>query len=245
MATAAAPAGQATTTPAGKTEEPGKTAAAAAAGSQPAPGADDAAKKPAEEKKAGDTKVADDKKAADDAAAAKEGTEAAGEKTGEGAPDKYELKLPEGSESWLDASDLSEFEKVARAEGWTNDQAQERLGLHADAMEARSAAFRAQTEADPIYGGDNLAETSRLAQLTLDKLRPAGTPRGDALRRVLAKTGFGNHIEVVSFLADLGRRMAEDSPVAGGGGGGGGKESVDKVSKLYDHPTSVALNNQK
>lgn len=147
------------------------------------------------------------------------------------APEKYDLKVPQGAESYLDAQDLKAFESVVRAKGLTNEQAQAAIDEHADALAAQSAAFRSQTEQDPTYGGEKLAETQKLASAALDKIRPAGTPRGDALRRVLAKTGYGNHLEVVALLADLGKMMAEDKP--GSGGSGGGAPAKDAATVLY------------
>lgn len=190
--------------------------------------------------KVADEKAAADKLAADAEAAAKAGKKPEGDKSATTVPDKYELSLPAGSESWLDESDLTAFAGMAKAEGWTNEQAQERVNRHADALVAQSEAFRAATEKDPDYGGDKLQETQRLAQLALDKVRPAGTPRGDAFRRILAKTGWGNHVEVVSFLADLGKMAAEDRPLEERSAGAGGKKEKDPTS-LYDHPSSKAL----
>jgi outer membrane biosynthesis protein TonB len=154
------------------------------------------------------------------------------------APDKYTLKLPEGSKDYLEQADLTQIEKLARAKSWTNEQAQQALDEHADTMAQQSAAFRAVTEADPTYGGDKLEETQKLAKAALDRLRPAGTPRGDAFRKLLTRSGYGNNIEVISMLADLGRQMAEDQPGAGGGGGGnrggGNKRPAEEV--LYGSP---------
>jgi hypothetical protein len=128
------------------------------------------------------------------------------------APEKYTLTVPDGGR--LDADDVKAIEAIAREQGWTNDQAQAALDSHADALAAQSERFLADVTADPTYGGEHLAETQQLARRALDKLRPAGTPRGDALRRLLDKSGYGNHIEVVSLLADLGKQMAEDRPGA-------------------------------
>lgn len=221
-------------------------AAAAAAAAATAAGADkDTGKTPEEiaAAKTADEKAAADKLAADAEAATKAGKTPASDDATK-VPDKYELKLPEGSENWLDDTDLTAFATLAKAEGWTNEQAQDRVNKHADALVAQSEAFRAATEADPDYGGDKLQDTQRLAQLALDKVRPAGTPRGDAFRRILAKTGWGNHVEVVSFLADLGKMAAEDRPLEEQRVAGGGQKQKDATS-LYDHPTSVALANEK
>jgi hypothetical protein len=154
-------------------------------------------------------------------------------------PEKYVLAIPKEAETWLDAADLSRIEREARASGWTNEEAQAEVEATAAAMRDLSTSFRTQTEADETYGGAHLAETQRLATSVIDKFAPAGTPLHDELRRELAKSGLGNKLTVVSFLARIGKAMAEDRPSGGGGGAGGDQKTV--VSRLYDHPTSVAL----
>lgn len=188
--------------------------------------------KPADQKPA-DQKPADDKpadqKPADDSA--KPGGKAGADDGKPKPPEKYELKLPDNATGLLDDTDLKHIATVARKKGWTNEEAQAAVDEHADTLAAQSVAFRAQTEADETYGGDRLAETQRLAALALDKVRPAGTPQGDALRALLVKTGYGNKLEVVSLLADLGKLMAEDKPAAGSAAGGGAKK--DPATVLY------------
>lgn len=141
--------------------------------------------------------------------ARKEGASEEGPK----APAKYALTLPEGGR--LDAADLAAFEKSARTNDWTQEEAQAALTEHATQLDALASSFLAATTADPDYGGDKLAETQRLANRAIDRLQPKGTPRGDALRSMLTKTGYGNHIAFVSLLAEVGKLMAEDSPVVG------------------------------
>lgn len=147
------------------------------------------------------------------------------------APAKYALTLPENGH--LDAHDLTAIETIARQQGWTNDEAQQRVNDHAAAVAAQSAHFTEQTKADPVYGGAKLPETLKHAGLALDKLRPVGTPRGDAFRALLDKSGYGNHPEVVSLLADLGSAMAEDRTTGAHGGGGGGGATKDAATTLY------------
>lgn len=196
-----------------------------------------AEQKPAGEQKAGEQKPAEkagEQKPAEKAAEQKPepGSKAAEEKPEAKAPEKYELKLPDGAKDWLDENDLKAIETTAKAKGWTNDQAQTVLNEHAEALAAQSAAFRAATEADTTYGGDKLQDTQRLGSLALDKLRPKGTTHGDAFRSLLVKSGYGNNLEVVSFLADLGKLMAEDSHVAGGGAADQ-RGSRDAATVLY------------
>lgn len=170
---------------------------------------------------------AEAKRKADDAAA-----EAAKSK----APEKYALKLPESGT--IDAADLARVEKVARANNYTNEQAQALLDEHAGEIATMSASFLTQTKADPTYGGDHFEATQKFALAALDKLRPKGTPAGDALRGMLNKTGYGNHLAVISLLADIGKQMAEDDPMhSSGGSGAGGKR--DAAAVLYGEPAKV------
>lgn len=150
-------------------------------------------------------------------------------------PEKYELKVPEGS-TRLDVADLAGVETMARAKGWSNEEAQQAITEHVAALDAQSTRFLETTTADRQYGGDKLPETQKLAKTALDKLRPAGTPRGDALRSLLERSGYGNHIEVVSLLADLGRLMAEDRP--GLQTSGGDSTPMDPADRFYGKKAS-------
>jgi len=166
-----------------------------------------------------------------------------GDKPGEQAapvvPDKYTLTLPKGSESYLDADDLKRAEVFAREAKLTNEQAQAMIDEQATGITAMEAAFRTLTTADPKFGGDQLKETERLATLFLDKFAPKGDEYGDELRRDLVRSGYGSKRGVVVMMARAGKAMAEDTPGVGSGGGGGPAD--DAGSKLYDHPTSKAI----
>lgn len=172
--------------------------------------------------KAAADKVAADKVAADAAAAAKAPKP--------GAPEKYALTTPPDAALFIDATDIAKLEALAREAGLSNDEAQTVLGKQAAAMVAQSAAFRTETEAHDTYGGEHLVETQRLATAVIERFAPKGNPLGDQLRADLVKTGFGNKLAVVSFLARIGKAMAEDRPGLGGGGGG---ESRDAATVLY------------
>lgn len=193
---------------------------------------------------ADDKKVADDKAAADtttdDTTTADKGKEP-GSKDGAAAskaPEKYDLTLPAGGR--IDAQDLTAIETLARSQNWTNEEAQQRVNDHAAAIDAQSTQFLETTKADATYGGDKLPETLKHASAALDHFRPKGTPQGDAFRALLDKSGYGNHLAVVSLLADLGNAMAEDSPLAGHTTGGATttpkadvKSSADVGAVLY------------
>lgn len=139
------------------------------------------------------------------------------------APEKYELKVPMGDEVYVDDRVLSRITTIARASGWSNDDAQAALEEFLGNVKAEGQEFLTATKADPDYGGDRLAETQRLAKVVIDKIRPVGHTRRDEFLRLVNRAGAFNHIEVVSFLADLGKLMAEDRPARGTGGAGAGR----------------------
>lgn len=151
----------------------------------------------------------------------------------QGAPEKYELTIPD--DGILDERDRTAIEAYARAQGLSNEDAQALLEEHAGQLRTQSETWLNETKTDKTYGGDKLPETQKLARAAIDRIRPEGHPRRDQFRALLNKGGIMNHLEVVSFLADLGRMMGEDGGVAGGAGGGKKKSLEDK---LYTHPTS-------
>jgi hypothetical protein len=145
------------------------------------------------------------------------------------APDHYELSIPKGSETFVDAADLEEIAALAKENAWTNEEAQGFLEDRAGALSTKLTAFRTDTEADPVYGGAQLAESQQLAEQVLAKVRPKGHPRAESFRRLLTKTGIGNHIEMFSFLADLGKLMREDNPPGSSSSRASGKRSPEEV----------------
>lgn len=179
--------------------------AAAAAGKTPEQIAAEAA---AEAGKAG----TDADKAAADAKAA-----AAAKAAAEGAPAKYELALPK--DGLIDDVDRARLEELARENNLPNDAAQGMLEATNAMLVKQAEAWATELEADKTYGGEKLEETQRLGAQVLDLVRPKGTPRGDGLRRLLAR-GVGSNLEVASFLADLGRMMKEDGPISAAAGDG-------------------------
>lgn len=168
------------------------------------------------------------------------GTAGAGDTTPK-APAKYELTLPEGGR----VTDVhrAQIEKMARANDWSNDDAQAAVDELDAQMAAQSSAWLEAAKKDPDYGGEKLAESQRLAKLVIDRVRPQGHARRDAFTNLLNSTGYGNHPEVVAFFADLGKLMDED----GGAGHSGGQSkgaSGNPADKMYDHPTSRKLAGQ-
>ena len=152
------------------------------------------------------------------------------------APAQYALTVPEALAAHLSAADRSQLEALYRTADLTNDEAQAALDNVLGTLQAQADRYLAETRADPTYGGGRLPETQRLARLAVDKLRPATDPRRQAFLAFLERGGAQNSLEVVSFLADLGALMTEDSPPFGKGGSGGQPRSDADV--LYDHPSS-------
>lgn len=140
------------------------------------------------------------------------GTEPKKAETPAGPPEKYALAIPDEAKVFIDDADVKALEKMARETGWTNEEAQAAVDEHVRMVAESAAGFLAQTKADPDYGGEHLAETQRLAKIGIDILRPEGHARRESFTRFLNKVGAANHIEVVSFLADLGKRASEDAP---------------------------------
>lgn len=149
-------------------------------------------------------------------------------------PETYDLTVPEGSR--VDDEDRTQVEQMAKTAGWSNDEAQAALDeLHAQ-LDAQATRWLTQTQADRDYGGEHLEQSQRFAKLAINRLRPEGHPRRASFLRFLNKGGAGNHLEVVAFLADLGKAMGEDSPAAGISGG---RTSADDAATFFPHPDSA------
>ena len=201
-----APAAQGNTEPGGTD---GAAAAGAAAGATGAAGADPAAAAAA----AADPAATAAATAA--AAAAPAGSDpAAGTATPAGAPDRYELTVPEadGFNSNFVQGDLDVFTANMRKAGATNEQAQAALDTLPASFAEETKRFRAELEAHPSLGGSQLEAVQQRAKRALDHFLPAGTPDGDRLRRVMTLTGYGNFAPWVAFVNAVGLAISEDRP---------------------------------
>jgi hypothetical protein len=217
---------------AGKTTETTLATGAVAAGAEGEPSKTAAAGK-------GDTTAAAaGAEGARGTAGAEPGGKAAEVKAEAKAPEKYVLTVPDDAAAFVDDADLKYLKDAARKAGWSNEDAQAALEEHVATVKAQSDRWAAETTADSEYGGDRLVETQRLARAVIDRVRPAGHARRDPFLRFLGRGGAGNHVEVISFLADLGKLMGEDAP---GHSRATGAESKEPAKRLYDHPTSITL----
>lgn len=154
----------------------------------------------------------------------------AGDQSGQPkAPDSYTLTVPKGAEDYLDATDLERHAEIAKANGWTNEEAQAYTEAVADAIAEQSQSFRARTEADTTWGGKKLAETQQLASRFLDRIAPKGDPLGDEFRSILVKTGYGNNLAVIAAMARGGKMMAEDGGAGGVAPAGGNARTAAQI----------------
>jgi hypothetical protein len=216
-------------------------AAATSEGAADKTGTTDATK--TTEQLAAETKAAADKVVAEQTAAEKAAAEAAG-KTGSKdgtadpepkAPDTYTLTVPDADKQYVEPADLAYIEQVARANKWSNEDAQAMLEESLGTLRQQADRYLAETKADPTYGGDHFPDTQRLAKAVVDKVRPVGHARRESFLRFMGRGGAGNHLEVVAFLADLAKAMDEDTPTHTRAAGPEGKTAAEL---LYDHPTS-------
>jgi hypothetical protein len=157
------------------------------------------------------------------------------------APESYEdFAIPEGFET--DDDSVKQFSSMAKELDLSQDQAQKLLNKQAELsadMKAQNETARVQREqawvdelkADAVIGGKNLPETVERANRTLRNL---GTPE---LISLIKDNGYGNNPEVVKFMANIDKRLGEDSMVEGKG-----TTILNKTAAqiMYDNPSSQA-----
>lgn len=161
---------------------------------------------PEQQAQADADKVAADKAAADAA------------KAKEGAPEKYEFKLPEGQTLHPDVQ--SQFEAVARELNMPQEAAQKLVEAMAPKIAAaQQAAFEQvrtgwtdAVKADPELGGDKLDANLAIAKKAMDRF---GSPE---LKTYLNETGLGDNPELVRFFFKAGKAISEDKHVPGSSG---------------------------
>ena len=189
--------------------------------------------------KAADTKADDkaDTSKADDTGGDKSADTKTDDKAQSKAPDKYELKLSENS--LLEPSVIDEVAAIAREQGLSNEQAQERLGQIEAQVEAKREAnikaWEKEVTADKELGGEKLQST----QANITRFASRFAPKDSPIAALLHRSGYGSHPAVVRLMNDIGKAMAEDKPLGHGGASGGAK---DAVTTLYDHPSNYGSN---
>lgn len=161
-----------------------------------------------------------------------------------GAPEKYELKAPDGSSWAKDAESMQRFEEFARDLDLSQEAAQQMMDKVAPSMMQKQleaidnviAKWGDSARTDKEFGGANLDQNLSVAKKALDAF---GTPE---LRELLGKfdaeknprgTGLGNHPEVIRLLYRAGKAISEDSIVPAGSGNPKREGGRDYASSLY------------
>lgn len=145
-------------------------------------------------------------------------------------PEKYDLKLPDGS--LLDAKALAQVNEFAKANKLTNQEAQAVLERESNAIasyvESQKAAVAEKQKAwiesvktDKEIGGDGLGKNVEMAKRVIDRYG------SDAFRQALNESGLGNHPELVRLLVRVGKAMSEDQLVIPGTTSGAKKSMED------------------
>lgn len=192
------------------TASPGATNAMDAAAAQAAGDAAAAASASTQQQAAGDT-------AAAAGTVPGQGDQSKGDEgKPQGAPDKYEFKLPDGVQ--LDEKGIGAYSEVAKELGMSQDAAQKVLdkmgpviaGRHTETLNQARTQWLESTKVDKEYGGEKLQENLGIAKKALDQF---GTPE---LRTLLNESGLGNHPEIIRAFYRAGKAISEDGFVPGG-----------------------------
>jgi hypothetical protein len=203
--------------------------------SQGAPGATDAAAATAAGNAAATSDASNQQQAAqgqntDAAKPADGGQTPSDQDKPQGAPDKYEFKLPDGVQ--LDDKGTTAFSEVAKELNLTQEAAQKVLdkmgpviaGRHVEALTQAKAQWVEGAKSDKEFGGDKLGENLAVAKKALDTF---GTPE---LRTLLNESGLGNHPEIIRAFFRAGKAISEDKFVpAGTGSPKGVKAAADAL----------------
>jgi hypothetical protein len=148
-------------------------------------------------------------------------------------PEKYDLKLPEGS--LLDAKAVEKVSAFAKEKGLTNELAQavldQRSEERAEVLASQKAdldlkvnKWMEEASLDPEIGGAAFKENAELAKRVVDKYAT------DSFKKMLSETGIGNYPDFVRIFVKIGKEMADDTPLTGKQGSG----SVEKpLSELF------------
>jgi hypothetical protein len=147
-------------------------------------------------------------------------------------PEKYNLKLPEGS--LLEPSHLERIAAEAKQRGLSEHDAQKLLErdhqAYAGFVESQQKALATQVTAwseaaqkDTEIGGEAFAQNAELAKRVVSRFAT------EQFRKDLEVTGFGNHPELVRVFARIGKAMSDDQLVLPGSQGNTAKKSIEDV----------------
>ena len=145
-------------------------------------------------------------------------------------PDKYELKLPDGS--LLDTQAVEKIAAYAKGRGLSNEEAQAYLERQDEAVEsyvesqktsheARAKAWVEELKTDKDFGGEAFGKNAELSKRVVDRFFPP------EFKKALDESGMGNYPPLVKGFAAVGRAMSDDQLVIPMGQLGGKRSPED------------------
>ena len=162
-----------------------------------------------------------------------------------GAPEKYEFNTKVAdAPGELDPEVVTAFGEVAKELDLPQDAAQKVLDKVAPVIQAKQAKVMEQvkvdwandSQSDEEFGGENLAANLDLAKQSLEAFG------SDALKSLLAETGFGNHPEIIRFMYRAGKAISEDSYV---GNSQGASAKGNGIPKDFNGIANALYSNQQ
>lgn len=148
-------------------------------------------------------------------------------------PEKYDLKLPEGS--LLRAQDLEKIASLAKERGLSNEDAQKLVvtkdETYRELLSKQQEELKQKTQTEWInegkndkeIGGDAFQKNVEMAKRVVQKFG------SESFQKTLSETGLGNHPELVRTFARIGKLMSEDQLVIGATGAVKTKKSAEEV----------------
>ena len=162
-----------------------------------------------------------------------------------GAPDTYEFNTQITDESEeLDPDVVNAFGEVAKELDLPQEAAQKVLDKvapviqekQAKAMEQAKIDWANDSQSDEEFGGENLSSNLDIAKKSLEAFG------SDALKSLLAETGFGNHPEIIRFMYRAGKAISEDSYV---GNSQGASAKGNGIPKDFNGIANALYSNQQ
>lgn len=137
------------------------------------------------------------------------------------APEKYDLKVPEGSV--LSDEALQKITDYAKANKLSQEAAQKMVEVQSEAVSEHSKNlqdqfkqisedWKTQASQDKEYGGDGFSRNVEMAHRVVDRF---ATPE---FKQALNDSGFGNHPELLRVFVRIGKAMSEGSLVTASAG---------------------------
>lgn len=175
----------------------------------------------------------------DDPAASKEGDQKEKEpkEVKPAVPEKYELKLPEGSQA--DASYLESVAALAKEKKWSNERAQEHVDAQlsavsdyvkkqqSDLQNLNGKTWKEELMNDPDFGGKHFEENGHIAYKAAVAL--AGKEFADELKAM----NLNHHPRLFKLLVRAGKQMEPDKLVESKHTTSGKQTKEEKLKAAY------------